>query len=208
MFTGLVERVGAIQNIQELDKARSLTIAVEDEEYLRDVEIGESISVSGACLTVVEYSERDFQVQAVEETLRRTTLGTLKFGSPVNLERALRADARLGGHIVQGHVDGVGNVISVREEGESWWVTFEPSFELLKYIAPKGSICVDGISLTVANVAYKNFSVVIIPHTREATTASQWQTGVAVNLETDVLARHVERLMQWQASADLIASSS
>jgi riboflavin synthase len=202
MFTGLVERVGIVEKIEEQTEARALTIVVPDDEYLCDVEMGESISVAGVCLTVVEYSARAFTVQAVEETLRRTTLGTLKVGDGVNLERALKANARLGGHIVQGHVDGVGSVTSVREEVESWWITFEPPFELMKYIAPKGSICIDGISLTVANVAYSRFSVAIIPHTMQVTTASRWQSGVAVNLETDIIARHVERLMQWQAGVD------
>jgi riboflavin synthase len=201
MFTGLVERVGTVEDIEERDAARALMIAVADDEYLRDVAVGESISVSGVCLTVVEYSPRNFLAVAVEETLRRTTLGRLQCNDCVNLERALRADARLGGHIVQGHVDGVGNVVSVREEGESWWVTFEPPFELMKYIAPKGSICIDGISLTVANVAYSRFSVAIIPHTREVTTAREWRPGRTVNLESDILARHVERLLQWQRIA-------
>jgi riboflavin synthase len=198
MFTGLIERVGVIENIEEQSAARALTIAVADGEYLHDAEVGESVSVSGVCLTMVEYSPRNFVVQAVEETLRRTTLNHLQCNDHVNLERALRVNARLGGHIVQGHVDGVGNVTSVREEGESWWVTFEPPFELMKYIAPKGSICIDGISLTVANVAYARFSVAIIPHTREVTTARDWQPGRVVNLESDILARHVERLMHWQ----------
>jgi riboflavin synthase len=197
MFTGLIERVGVIEEIAEHDAARALTISVADDEYLCDVTIGESISVSGVCLTVTEYSLQSFTAVAVEETLRRSTLGALKVGERVNLERALRADARLGGHIVQGHVDGVGNVVALREEGESWWVTFEPPFELMKYIAPKGSICVDGISLTVANVAYARFSVAIISHTRAVTTAGTWSVGKPVNLESDILARHVERLMQW-----------
>lgn len=202
MFTGLVERVGVIEKIEEQGenqvRARRFQIGVEDDEYLSDVVIGESISVSGACLTVVEYSARSFTVQAVEETLRRTMLGRLSQGDGVNLERALKANARLGGHIVQGHIDGVANIVALREEGESWWVTFEPPFELMKLIVEKGSVCVDGISLTVANVAYQKFSVAIIPHTRANTTARDWKIGNVVNLETDVLARHVARLLEWQ----------
>ena len=204
MFTGLVERVGVIEKIEEQGenqvRARRFQIGVEDDEYLSDVVIGESISVSGACLTVVEYSARSFTVQAVEETLRRTMLGRLSQGDGVNLERALKANARLGGHIVQGHIDGVANIVALREEGESWWVTFEPPFELMKLIVEKGSVCVDGISLTVANVAYQKFSVAIIPHTRANTTARDWKIGNVVNLETDVLARHVARLLEWQQS--------
>lgn len=208
MFTGLIEHIGIIEEIAEHDAARALTINVADDEYLCDVAIGESISVSGVCLTVTEYSPRSFTAVAVEETVRRTTLGVLTVGAAVNLERALRADARLGGHIVQGHVDGIGNIVAMREEGESWWVTFEPPCELMKYIAPKGSICIEGVSLTVANVAYARFSVAIIPHTRAVTTAGDWCVGRAVNLESDVLARHVERLMQWNAVNSLECGDS
>jgi riboflavin synthase len=200
MFTGLIERIGAIEKIEEQDNARRFEIGVRDDEYLADAQIGESIGVSGVCLTVVEYSPRRFTALAVEETLRRTTLGKLLQGDGVNLERALKANARLGGHIVQGHVDGVANIVALRDEGESWWITFEPVFELMKFIVAKGSICVDGISLTVANVAYRRFSVAIIPHTREVTTARNWEVGSVVNLETDILARHVARLLEWQQS--------
>lgn len=197
MFTGLVECLGTIENIEEQDNARRFQIAAEG-EYLHDVQIGESIAVSGACMTVVEYSTQSFIVQAVEETLRRTTLGRLSIGSLVNLERAMKVDARLGGHIVQGHVDGVGTISAMRDEGESTWVTIQPPSEHLKYIVDKGSICVDGISLTVANVAYAKFSVAIILHTRQVTTAGAWKVGSVVNLETDILAKHVERLLNWQ----------
>jgi riboflavin synthase len=200
MFTGLVERVGTIEKIEEQGAARRFCIRLGDEEYLRDVQIGESIAVSGVCLTVTEYSSNSFSMQAVEETLRRTTLGNLSEGSKANIERAMRLDTRLGGHIVQGHVDGVGSITALRDEGQGWWVTFEPPFELMRHIVEKGSICIDGISLTVANVAYNKFSVAIIPHTREVTTAVSWEVGTSVNLETDVLAKHVERLLQWQRS--------
>jgi len=200
MFSGIVERIGTIQEITPIGEegnARRIVIGVDDEEYLQGAQIGESIAVSGCCLTAIELGPRHFVVQAVEETMRRTTLGQKSAGSHVNLERALRADARLGGHIVQGHVDGVASVVLVREEGEGWWVSFEPPSDLMKYIVEKGSICVDGISLTVANVAYSRFSVAIIPHTRAVTTAAEWQTGVQANIETDILAKHVERLLQW-----------
>lgn len=202
MFTGLVERVGIIEEIAPVGDARRLKIAVTDDDYLRDAQIGESISVNGCCLTAVELGERHFVAQAVEETMRRTSLGQKRQGSRVNLERALRADARLGGHIVQGHVDGVAIVTALREEGEGWWVTFEPPADLMKYIVEKGSICLDGISLTVANVAYSRFSVALIPHTREVTTTGEWQSGAQVNVETDILAKHVERLLQWTANSE------
>lgn len=197
MFTGLVERIGAIEKIEAAGDARRLAIGVGDDDYLRDAVIGESISVSGICLTVIELVPRAFVVQAVEETMRRTSLGLKAEGERVNLERALRASARFGGHIVQGHVDGVGAIAGVRQEGEGWWVTIQPPSALMRYIVEKGSVCIDGISLTVANAAYQRFSVALIPHTREATTAGEWREGAAVNLEADVIAKYVERLTQW-----------
>lgn len=206
MFTGLVERVGSLQEIIVEGEARRLVIAVEDDHFLQDAQRGESISVSGVCLTVVEFTGRTFEVVAVEETMRRTTLGLKQVGHRVNLERAMLASARYGGHIVQGHVDGMATITNVRSEGEGWWVTFEPSFELMRYIVQKGSICVDGISLTVANVAYSRFSVALIPHTREVTTAGEWEPGLHVNLETDVIAKYVERLTQWSAMASPLAN--
>jgi riboflavin synthase len=201
MFTGLVEKVGRVDEIEVVGDARHLKIVIDDKTYLTDAQIGESIAVSGTCLTVTSFGDDYFVTEAIEETLRRTTIGRLQVGDSVNLERALKANARLGGHIVQGHVDGVGAIVGVREEGEGWWVTLEPPLELMKHIVEKGSICIDGISLTVANVAYSRFSVAIIPHTREVTTAGSWTEGKSVNLEVDVIAKYVERLMVWQANA-------
>jgi riboflavin synthase len=201
MFTGLVECIGTIETIEEVgqgeDAARRLTIGVAEDDYLRDAVVGESISVSGICLTAVEIMPRAFVVQAVEETMRRTTLGQKAASARVNLERAMLASARFGGHIVQGHVDGVGVVAIARDEGEGWWVTIEPPFEMMRYIVEKGSICIDGVSLTVANAAYSRFSVALIPHTRQVTTAGEWHEGAIVNLEVDVIAKYVERLTQW-----------
>lgn len=199
MFTGLVETLGTIQKIEEAGAARRISIRVDDENYLSDAVIGESISVNGICLTATELTSDTFAVSAVEETMRRTTLGQKTVGSRVNLERALKANARLGGHIVQGHVDGVAMVSNVRSEGESWWITFEPPFDLMRLIVEKGSICVDGVSLTVANAAYNRFSIALIPHTSEVTIAGEWQQGAQVNLEIDVIAKYVERLTQWKA---------
>ena len=197
MFTGLIERVGTIGNIETVGDSRRLTVEIGDDDYLQDAQIGESIAVNGVCLTVIESSKSQFSVEAIEETMRRTNLGRLQIGSRVNLERALLANARLGGHIVQGHVDGVGCVVVSRSEGAGWWTTFEPPFALMKFIVEKGSICIDGISLTVANASYNKFSVALIPHTREVTTAQSWNEGVLVNLEVDIIAKYVERLTSW-----------
>lgn len=208
MFTGLVEEIATVEAVTVSEAgstpegetpARTLTFAVANDDYLADVVIGESISVGGVCLTVVALQPRSFSVTAIEETMRRTTLGLLDVGHRVNLERAVRANARLGGHVVQGHVDGIGTIMSVRPEGEGWWITIEPPFDLMRYLVQKGSVCLDGISLTVANVAYSRFSVGVIPHTREVTTAGQWEPGVQVNIETDIIARYVERFMGWSA---------
>ena len=197
MFTGLIERTGTIEAVDETDGARKFTIALPDAEFLADAQLGDSISVSGVCLTATDFDAQSFAVTAVEETLRRTTLGERKVGDSVNLERALRADARLGGHIVQGHVDGVADVVGARAEGESQWITFQPPFQLMRYIVEKGSICLDGVSLTVANCAYNKFSVALIPHSQEKTAPSAWIPGARVNVEVDIIAKYVERLTNY-----------
>ena len=196
MFTGLIERLGVVDQIYD-DGGRQFTISVPDREFLGDARIGDSIAISGVCLTATDINDDAFAVTAVEETLRRTSLGDRVIGDAVNLERALRADARLGGHIVQGHVDGVADVVGVRGEGESSWITFQPPFGLMRYIVEKGSICLDGVSLTVANVAYNKFSIALIPHTRAHTTADSWGPGARVNVEVDIIAKYVERLTKY-----------
>ena len=197
MFTGLIERTGAIEAIAETDGARQFTIALPDADFLADAHVGDSISVNGVCLTATDLGAQSFVVTAVEETLRRTTLGNRKVADFVNLERALRADARLGGHIVQGHVDGVADVVAARAEGESQWITFQPPFQLMRYIVEKGSICLDGVSLTVANVAYNKFSIALIPHSQKKTAPSAWTPGSRVNVEVDIIAKYVERLTNY-----------
>lgn len=196
MFTGLIEEVGVISASEAENDSRLLTIVV-SEDFAASLSEGDSVAICGACLTVTSHTKSTFTALAVEETLRRTTLGKKNVGDSVNLERAMLATARFGGHIVQGHVDGVANLECVRPEGEGWWVTIEPPLALMRYIVEKGSITVDGISLTVANVAHQRFSVVVIPHTREMTTAAQWEKGVSVNLEVDLMAKYVERLLQF-----------
>ena len=201
MFTGLIEATGTISDIAETEGARKFTVTLGDSDFLADAHVGDSISVSGVCLTATDFDAQTFAVTAVEETLRRTTLGNRVIGDRVNLERALRADARLGGHIVQGHVDGVADVVGARPEGESLWITFQPPFGLMRYIVEKGSICLDGVSLTVANVAYNKFSIALIPHSQEKTAPNGWTPGSRVNVEVDIIAKYVERLTNYTHGA-------
>ena len=186
MFTGLIREVGRVVSFAD----GRLTIA-----SAQEAELGDSIAIDGVCLTVVAHEQGTLAFQAVPETLGRTSLGTLEAGSRVNLEPALRAGDALGGHYVQGHVDGVGTVRSVREEGEGKRMAFGAPAELLRYVVEKGSIAVQGTSLTVAAVDGAGFEVALIPHTLEATTLGSLASGDPVNLEVDVLAKYVERLL-------------
>jgi riboflavin synthase len=194
MFTGLIEEIGEIRAIEvRPDGAR---IRVGAEATLEGARIGDSVSVSGVCLTVVALSAGEFFADLASETLRRTTLGDLQAGDRVNLERPLRLDQRLGGHVVQGHVDGVGTVVAVAPEGGGVWMDIESPAALRRYIVEKGAIAVDGVSLTVAGVGDPRFAIALIPHTLAATTLGGRRTGDRVNLEVDVLAKYVERLME------------
>ena len=189
MFTGLVREVGAVTSME------GGRLTIDAPETARGVQLGDSVAVDGVCLTVVACVDSTLSFDAVPETLARTALGTLDQGSRVNLEPALRAGDALGGHYVQGHVDGVGRVLSVAPEGEGRRVRFEAPAELLKYIVAKGSIAVQGTSLTVAAVDETGFAVALIPHTLEATTLGALTPGSRVNLEADVLAKYVEKLL-------------
>jgi riboflavin synthase len=194
MFTGLIEAVGRIAASEAVGGDRRLRIAVGDLPFA-DVALGESIAVSGVCLTVVSFDADSFSADVSNETLALTTLGALPVGAPVNLERALLPTTRLGGHIVAGHVDGVGHVERVSDDGRSqrWRFTAPPS--LLRYVAVKGSIAVDGVSLTVNAVDARGFEVNLVPHTLAHTAFGQTPVGTAVNLEVDVIARYAERLL-------------
>lgn len=194
MFTGLIEEIGRVRQVRRQSRFQRLEIAAT--RLLEDLRIGDSVNVDGACQTVVDLDSSGFAVESVEETLRRTTLGRLRAGDPVNLERALRPDTRLGGHLVLGHVDGVGRLAALEPGQESWTLTVEPPAELERYIASKGSIAVDGISLTVAAVGDQRFTVAVIPHTFEHTTLAGRRVGDPVNLEVDIIARYIERLLQ------------
>ncbi len=193
MFTGLIEEVGEV--IRAVARAGGLDISVSAPGMARDLSVGESVSISGACLTVERHDDATFTAHAGEETLRRTTLSEARPGMGVNLERALLPGSRLGGHFVQGHVDGIGMVKARRASGSTVWFELEAPAELRPYIASKGSIAVDGISLTVVDCAEAGFTVAIIPHTLEQTALRARQPGDRVNLEVDVLAKYVAKLL-------------
>lgn len=195
MFTGLIEGVGSLAGREMRGGDARLRIAAGTLPFA-DVALGESISVNGACLTVVAFDETSFDIDASNETLSLTTLGQLPIGAAVNLERAMKPTDRLGGHLVSGHVDGVGRVLRIEHDARAQRWAFSVPAPLLKYIAQKSSICVDGVSLTVNAVDDGGFEVALIPHTVSHTAFSQTRVGDAVNLEVDLVARYVERLLQ------------
>ncbi|WP_133478827.1 riboflavin synthase [Cognatilysobacter segetis] len=194
MFTGIIEGVGAIASIEPRGGDVRLRIAAGTLAF-DDVRLGESIAVNGVCLTVVAFDAASFEADASTETLALTTLGRLAVGAAVNLERAMRPNDRLGGHLVSGHVDGVGAVVSVHDDARAQRWRFSAPAALLRYIAKKGSICVDGVSLTVNEVDADGFEVALVPHTVAHTAFASTQVGDAVNLEIDLVARYVERLL-------------
>jgi riboflavin synthase len=194
MFTGIVEELGRVAAIQELPD-NAIRITIEGPTVLSDANLGDSICVNGVCLTVAQQDGNEFTADVMSETINRTTIGDLIAGSQVNLERPVTLSTRLGGHLVQGHVDAVGTV-SAREHSENWdVVTITPPKDLLKYVVEKGSITIDGTSLTVSAVTDSTFSVSLIPATLEKTTLGIRQIGDRVNLEVDVLAKYVEKLV-------------
>ncbi|ORU91780.1 MAG: riboflavin synthase subunit alpha [Cycloclasticus sp. symbiont of Poecilosclerida sp. N] len=194
MFTGIIEAIGEIKRIDPQQGDIRLTVATSTLN-LSDAQLGDSIAVNGVCLTVIELSNSQFVADISNETLAATTMANIKAGSSVNLECALQAQTRLGGHMVSGHVDGVGKVLERTADARSVRFIFGMPKALSRYVAQKGSICIDGISLTVNTVDSESFSVNIVPHTLEMTTLGDRQTGDAVNLEVDVIARYLERLM-------------
>ena len=193
MFTGIIEEVGKVAGIERGTNSARFTIEAHD--VLRDVRLGDSITVNGACLTVVAHTPDTMDFDVVYETMQRTAFGDLAIDDQVNMERSLAANGRFDGHIVQGHVDGTGTIASIREVDNSYYVYIKPLPSLMRYIVRKGSIAVDGISLTVADVDDKMFSVAIIPFTWEHTNFSARRAGDVVNLETDIIGKYVERLV-------------
>ena len=188
MFTGIVEEVGRIKSVEP----KHLTITAS--KVMSDLKVSDSINVNGTCLTVTSRDDAGFSVDVVPETLRRTNLGTLKEGSPVNLERPLAVSDRFGGHIVQGHVDGTATVESITDDSEALLVKFQAPPSIMRYVVEKGFITVDGTSLTVVNCGIDSFTVTIIPFTRDNTVFADRKVGDTVNIETDIIAKYVERL--------------
>ena len=196
MFTGIIEATGKIEALEKRDTGGRLRVSLASApEIARELKVSDSISCSGCCLTVVEFSGADFSADLSGETLRRTSLGTKKRGDVLNLERPLAAGARLGGHFVQGHVDGVGRVARFTTEGESFWLSVEVPSQLRRYVVEKGSIAIDGISLTVARWQEGIADIAVIPFTRAHTNIYAMQPADAVNLEIDILAKYVESLL-------------
>lgn len=193
MFTGLVEEVGVLVSVTGSEQASRLVIRAQ--RVLEDVRIGDSIAVNGICLTVTAHTSSQFSVDVMPETLNKTSLRQLRPGQPVNLERAMRLGDRFGGHIVSGHVDGTGSVLSRQPHANAVLFRIEAGPQLFKYVIPRGSICIDGISLTVVDVEDNSFSVSIIPHTLAETSLRDRRPGDLVNLEADVIGKYVERLL-------------
>ncbi len=193
MFTGIIEEVGTIQSLRK--GTHSATFTISAKEILHDVKLGDSISVNGVCLTVAEFTSNSFHADVMHETLNRSSLGDLKIGSSVNLERAMAMGSRFGGHIVSGHIDGTGVITKVKKDDNAIWYTIRTTPAIMRYIIEKGSIAVDGISLTVANITPNDFSVSIIPHTAQHTNLREKGIGSTVNLEVDCIGKYVEKLL-------------
>ena len=189
MFTGIIEEVGHVARIG------GGSLVIDCQKVLEDVHLGDSIAVNGVCLTVTRFDRSSFTADVMPETVRRTSLAELKKGSPVNLERALTLASRLGGHIVSGHIDGTGEIVKFADEGNAILMTISADSSLLRYIVEKGSVALDGISLTVAAVTDSDFTVSLIPHTREVTNLGSKKVGSSINIEADVLGKYVEKML-------------
>ena len=206
MFTGLIAELGKVENLKQENSSYRLTIsAVKIPPLLK---VGESVSVNGACLTVTTFTNHSFTVDVMPETARRTTIGSLKNGSPVNLERTLHLTDGLDGHIVSGHIDGVGTISKIVPEGIAQVVTITAAPEILHYIVEKGSIAIDGISLTVAKVTNTSFSVSLIPLTVKETTLGYKKAGDKVNLENDIIGKYVEKMLQGNPGGEGLTKKS
>ena len=199
MFTGIIEDIGTVRSVNKSGDAFALTIS---SNIMDDVKLGDSIAVNGVCLTARTIKGNEFTADVMAETLRKSSLGQLKPGSKVNLERALSPTGRFGGHIVSGHIDGTGTVKSIKPEGNAMWVEIAAPASILRLIIMKGSIAIDGISLTVADLGDESFKVSVIPHTASETTLLDKKPGDTVNLENDVIGKYVERLLSTPAEPE------
>lgn len=206
MFTGIVEEVGTVRALRR--GAHSATLSIGAHTVFENTRLGDSIAVNGVCLTVTSLGPNQFSADVMHETLRHSNLGSLHAGSPVNLERAMAADGRFGGHVVSGHIDAVGTIRRIQHDDNAVWYTIDADEGTLRHIIMKGSIAIDGISLTVARLASDSFSVSIIPHTRAETTLPTKQIGDEVNLETDLIGKYVERFLAMPSSPPSTAVDS
>ena len=193
MFTGIIEDIGRIESIEAINNHAGLLLTIASRKIVTDVNLGDSISVNGICLTVTNYADTNFQVEVMPETIAKTSLEGIANNSRVNLERAMKANARFGGHIVSGHIDGIGKITAIEADGIANWYTIQTSEPLMRYIIMKGSIAIDGTSLTVAGVEGDTFKVSIIPHTSEQTIFSTYQVETIVNLENDIVGKYIEQ---------------
>lgn len=195
MFTGIIEDVGFVENIKK--GVNSAILKISSNVILEDLKIGDSVSVNGICLTASKISKNYFYADVMHETLNRSTLGKLKNGDKVNLERAMSANGRFGGHIVSGHIDGIGTILNIKKDDNAIWYTINADEKILKYIVEKGSVAIDGISLTVAKVEKNTFSVSVIPHTVAVTILGEKKVGDFVNIENDIVGKYIERLVNF-----------
>ncbi|TJX13095.1 riboflavin synthase [Tissierella creatinini] len=193
MFTGIIEEIGRVESV--VKSAKSSRITIKAKKVLEKVKLGDSISTNGVCLTVTSFDRDKFSVDVMAETIRRSNLRNFSPGDEVNLERALSLGDRLGGHIVSGHIDGVGTIEDFEKEDNAVWITISASIEILKYIVQKGSIAIDGVSLTVAYVDNEVFKVSVIPHTKDMTTLLGKKVGAGVNLECDMIGKYIEKFL-------------
>ncbi|WP_026890252.1 riboflavin synthase [Lacrimispora aerotolerans] len=204
MFTGIIEEIGTIESVKK--GASSAVLRIQALKIMDDIHLGDSIAVNGVCLTVTTISTAGFASDVMHETMNRSSLGSLRMGSPVNLERAMPATGRFGGHIVSGHIDGTGTILNIQRDDNAIWYKIKTPLPVLRYIIEKGSIAIDGISLTVANVYKDSFDVSIIPHTALFTTLAKRRVGDLVNLENDCIGKYVERLMGKETQSNNITA--
>ena len=206
MFTGIIEEIGKLKSVRRGN--RSAVLEIEADKVLAGTRIGDSISINGVCLTVTTLGPTSFTADVMPETFDRSNLGSLHSGNPLNLERALRLGDRMGGHIVSGHIDGAGSILNFKEDENAIWITIKAEPSILRYIVEKGSVAIDGISLTVASVDEATFKVSVIPHTRHETTLCTKVPGNKVNLECDIVAKYIDRFSGFGKQTSAETSSS